>query len=288
MEWSCTSSWLLSNHYHLLLAPTDAKQLAEFMTFVNSNIAREVGRLVDWKEKFWGRRYQGDPSQRRDPGSTGPAPILLGEQRQGAPGRESPRMAGSPLCAGAYRRPEARGYMVRPHGFYRAQQRRKAGQPPVPENNFKTTEVLELSPLPCLADLSETDRRRYVESLIEKVVAEAASVRKVNGSMVLGARRLQKQHPHTQPNRMKQSPAPRFHTFTVAVQKALRDAYSAFAAAFRLASSRLRGGDHGVRFPEGCFPPALPFLCLEPEAYFDTYLRGPGPRGAELAHRRFQ
>jgi hypothetical protein len=46
---------VLSNHYHLLLAPTDAKQLADFMGFVNSNIAREVGRLVDWKEKFWGR-----------------------------------------------------------------------------------------------------------------------------------------------------------------------------------------------------------------------------------------
>jgi hypothetical protein len=38
---------VLSNHYHLLVAPTDAKQLAEFMGFVNSNIAREVGRLVD-------------------------------------------------------------------------------------------------------------------------------------------------------------------------------------------------------------------------------------------------
>jgi hypothetical protein len=50
---------VLSNHYHLLLAPTDAEQLAAFMGFVNSNIAREVGRLVNWKEKFWGRRYQG-------------------------------------------------------------------------------------------------------------------------------------------------------------------------------------------------------------------------------------
>jgi hypothetical protein len=50
---------VLSNHYHLMVAPTDAEQLAEFMGFVNSNIAREVGRLVDWKEKFWSRRYQG-------------------------------------------------------------------------------------------------------------------------------------------------------------------------------------------------------------------------------------
>jgi len=47
----------LSNHIHLLLSPTDAQHLSEFMNFVNSNIAREVGRLVDWTEKFWGSRY---------------------------------------------------------------------------------------------------------------------------------------------------------------------------------------------------------------------------------------
>jgi hypothetical protein len=77
--------------------------------------------------------------------------------------------------------------------------------------------------------------------------------------MVLGAARLQTQNPHTQPNRMKKSPAPRFHAFAIAVLKALRDAYSAFAAAFRIASDRMRSGDRGALFPDGCFPPALPF-----------------------------
>ena len=48
----------LSNHYHLLLTVTDAQQLAEFMNYLNSNLAREAGRLVRWREKFWGRRFQ--------------------------------------------------------------------------------------------------------------------------------------------------------------------------------------------------------------------------------------
>src|SRR5262245_16023389 len=52
---------VLSNHMHLLVSPTDGRQLALFMGHVNSNTAREVGRLVDWKEKFWGRRYQAIP-----------------------------------------------------------------------------------------------------------------------------------------------------------------------------------------------------------------------------------
>ena len=28
------------------------------MNYLNSNLAREAGRLYRWREKFWGRRYQ--------------------------------------------------------------------------------------------------------------------------------------------------------------------------------------------------------------------------------------
>ena len=48
----------VSNHMHALAWCEDAHRLSEFMGYVNSNLAREVGRLADWKEKFWGRRYQ--------------------------------------------------------------------------------------------------------------------------------------------------------------------------------------------------------------------------------------
>lgn len=250
---------VLSNHYHFLLAPTDARQLADFMGFVNSNIAREVGILVNWKEKFWGRRYQG---------------ILVSNEIRAQLGRLEYFMANcvkehlveNPLewpgvhCARALtegRRLE--GVWFDRTAFYRAQRRRKAGEPPVLEKDYKTLETLELSPLPCLQNLSESERRRHVENLIEKVAGEAASSRKAKGMMVLGARRLQRLHPHTQPNRPKNSPAPRFHAYEAAVRKALREAYSAFAAAFRSASERLRSGDLGALFPEGCFPPALPF-----------------------------
>jgi hypothetical protein len=29
-----------------------------FMGYLNSNLAREVGRLADWREKVWSKRYQ--------------------------------------------------------------------------------------------------------------------------------------------------------------------------------------------------------------------------------------
>ncbi|HXE99212.1 MAG TPA: transposase, partial [Solirubrobacterales bacterium] len=47
----------LSNHFHLLLSVDDAQQLARFMGYLNSNLAREAGRLANWRERFWSRRY---------------------------------------------------------------------------------------------------------------------------------------------------------------------------------------------------------------------------------------
>ena len=51
----------LSNHYHLLLRPRDASQLAAFMSHFNGNLAKEAGRLHRWRQKFWGRRYRAIP-----------------------------------------------------------------------------------------------------------------------------------------------------------------------------------------------------------------------------------
>jgi transposase IS200 family protein len=45
------------NHYHLLLRVDTAKQLRDFMTYFNSNLARELARLVRWRDKVWSRRY---------------------------------------------------------------------------------------------------------------------------------------------------------------------------------------------------------------------------------------
>jgi REP element-mobilizing transposase RayT len=49
---------LASNHLHLLLDVVDAHQLSRFMRYVNSNLARKVGRLVGWHDRIWSRRYQ--------------------------------------------------------------------------------------------------------------------------------------------------------------------------------------------------------------------------------------
>ncbi len=42
----------LSNHLQILLGADDVDKLAGFMGFVNSNLAREVNKIIGWKEKF--------------------------------------------------------------------------------------------------------------------------------------------------------------------------------------------------------------------------------------------
>ncbi len=53
----CSCVVFVSNHWHALLSAQDAEQLSRFMQYVNSNVAREVGDLVDWSGPFWARRY---------------------------------------------------------------------------------------------------------------------------------------------------------------------------------------------------------------------------------------
>ena len=51
--------WFGSNHFHALISADSQWRISMFMGFVNGNIARRVGRIQRWRERFWCRRYQG-------------------------------------------------------------------------------------------------------------------------------------------------------------------------------------------------------------------------------------
>jgi len=98
--------------------------------------------------------------------------------------------------------------------------------------------------------------RELIAGLVQEIEADAAAERKRTGREPLGAAAILRQHP----NKSKKSPAPRFHAATKAAREALRHAYGLFLAAFREAAERLRAGDRTAKFPNGCFPPGLPFV----------------------------
>jgi REP element-mobilizing transposase RayT len=245
-----------SNHMHLLLDVDNALQLSQFMGFVNSNVARKVGRLMGWREKLWSRRYQAIVISSEPAAQTERLRYVLAhgvkeglvEKVLDWPGVH---------CAQTLLTGEAvQGYWFDQTQEYAARRRGEDVDP----MRFATPEVLVLSPLPCWRHLSEEKRRELVAGLITEIEADAAAHRQRTGSQVLGTSAVCGQHPFDRPKKSKKSPAPLFHAASKATRLALYAMYGEFVAAFRTASEKLRGGDRAAPFPAGSFPPALPFV----------------------------
>jgi hypothetical protein len=103
-------------------------------------------------------------------------------------------------------------------------------------------------------------RQRRATALVAEIDAEAAAQRERTGAQPLGPEAILAQSPHSQPAKIKKSPAPAVHAATKAVRRELRNAYFTFVAAYRDAAAKLRAGKRDTQFPMGCFPPALPFV----------------------------
>ncbi len=244
----------LSNHYHLLMWVADAQQLAEFMNYLNSNLAREAGRLVRWREKFWGRRYQAILVSDEEASQVARLKYIL------AHGAKEGLVA-SPFdwpgvhCARAL----SEGTTVSGRWHDRTlESRARRKSLPLDPQAFLESEELSLAPLPCWKALPPEEYRARVRELIEEIEAEAQLRQEETGKPPLGRDAVCRQDPHHEPNRLQRGPAPLVHAVAPAVRRSLRRAYFAFRDAYRYAARRLRAGAMDFEFPAGAFPPPLP------------------------------
>ena len=139
---------------------------------------------------------------------------------------------------------------------YRASRRKS----PLKPEEFAEEEILTLDPLPCWRDLPLEQRQERAAAVVARIVEKAQAEREKTGMQPLGPAAIQAQHPHARPDRIKKSPAPLFHAWSKKAYRELYEAYGHFVAAFRAAAEKLRMGDRTAVFPEGSFPPALPFV----------------------------
>jgi len=243
----------LSNHYHLLLQPRTADQLADFMGYFNGNLAKEAGRLHRWREKFWGRRYRAIPVSFEPEAQIQRLKYLLEQgckenlvtRPQDWPGATSVHAlrAGKPIVGVWHDRT----------GEYRA--RRQAKE--LSSAAFSSEEAMELSRLPCWQDLEGKEMRRQIEVLLEQIVQETEQRHRAQGTRPLGRRRILRQRPHTWPRRVRRTPAPRFHAASFEIRKMLEAMYWAFLDLRAEALEALRAGRLPVRFPAHGIPPPL-------------------------------
>lgn len=244
----------LSNHFHLLLLPDSPQQMADFMAYLASNIAREVGRVRQWREKFWSRRYRAITVSNEDAAQIARLRYLLAHgAKEGfvAKPRDWPGPHSIPaLLEGA----AIRGTWFDRTSEYRA--RRKGVE--CSARDFASSESITLTPLPCWAAWSESRRREAIAELLAAIERDAEILR--GGKPPVGREEILRQQPHEPPQRSKRSRAPAFHVATQAARRLLREAYRIFVNAFWRASELLRSGDRSAVFPEGSFPPALPYV----------------------------
>lgn len=249
---------VMSNHMHWLLEVDDAKQLADFECYVLSKIAREVARETKWREKVWGRRYRSIEVYRSPEDQIARLRYILSHgvkenlvaRCTDWPGIHSAEAleTGKPID----------GYWFDRTAEFHA---RRKGQAFGPYTHAKR-EHLSFDPLPCWKHLGEAERQKLVSAIVEDIEANGEVERAARGVVPLGAAAILRQKPTARPERMKRSPAPLIHAASRDVRLAYRDAYREFAAVYRVAAEKLAAGIRDVLFPEGSFPPHLPFVPL--------------------------
>lgn len=240
----------LSNHYHLLITVRDVEQMARFVGYFESKLAKEVARRTGWRDKIWARRYAAIPVSQEAAAQVGRLEYLLS---QGVKEGFVPHPADWPGAHSV----EAMLEGAALEGVWpdrTAQSRaRGRGESPRP-GDFALRERVELSPLPCWRDEPAEAVRERVRGLVEGIVAEAQASPRAYRKLLAAGR------PTDRPRRSKRSPAPWFHCASKAVRLELKRAYGEFLAAYRQAAERLKAGELTAPFPDGCFPPPRPCL----------------------------
>ena len=249
---------IMSNHYHLLVSATDALQLARFMNFVQSNLAREAGRLARWRERFWSRRYQAIMvSDERDAQlsrlryilSQGCKERLVARPEQWR-GAQCVRelLSGKRTMEGIWIDRTA----IHRNGGYRRS---------IDESQFITIETLALSPMPCFAGVDDALQCKWIRECIDAIVDEARRARPVSDRQRQTSDVSTAGGDSSAVQPIKRTAAPWVHAASKSSAVDLRVAYLLFLVAYRAAAEKLKRGLDPV-FPGGCFPPAKPYVAV--------------------------
>jgi hypothetical protein len=246
----------LSTHAHFLLSPTDAGQLAVFMQFINANVAKEAGRLHDWRERVWSRRYRSIVVADEKAAHARLRYILAHGAKEGlvtTPGAWPGANCVAALTTGAL----LRGTWFDRSAEFRARQR---GETVFPAQ-FAATFDVRLTPLPCLQHLTEHQRQSECRRVVGEIQAKAEAENKEKGRRPMGVEAILAQNPHSKPATTDRSPAPFVHASNDSTEFAFRIRYRAFVDAFRAGAARLRerARELSEMFPICAFPPPLPF-----------------------------
>jgi hypothetical protein len=249
---------IMSNHLHMILAPRDVESLAKFMNYVDGNLAREAGRLYDWHDKFWARRYAAIPIIDAE-SLLGRVHYLLSQGcKEGLV--ERPGDWPGVNCVTALVEGEALvGTWIDRTKMSETSRADKSRE----ESDFSTRYEVPLTPLPCFADLTPAQRATKWREMVTAVETETADRLAREKRKVMGAAWVLRQDPHSRPADLEKRPQPLCHAATKEARLDHRGAYKMFVAAYRAARDLFwRQPPAAVyQFPAGSYvPPFVPLL----------------------------
>lgn len=248
---------VMSNHIHLIVSAPDIKTLRKFMNHIDSNIAREAGRLHYWRDKFWSRRYRAIPILDDRSLMRSVRYVFSHGCKEG--------LVSSPLdwpgvgCERALLNGETmKGTWYDRTAFYDAERKGKECR----LEDFAIEYDVPLTRLPCLEDMPEEKARWLYRRMLKDIEDETEERMRREGGSPIGVDEVLSQNPHGRPRESKRGPAPLCHASSLAKRKEYRRAYHAFVAVFRRAADLLHRGVRDVCFPENCFPPPMPMTAV--------------------------
>ncbi|MFL5318412.1 MAG: transposase [Myxococcaceae bacterium] len=246
----------LSNHLHLLVRVRDGL-LSRFMQYLLSNIARKIGKLVDWPGRFWDGPFH--VTEVLDDGAmiARLRYILDHGVKEGLVAKVTdwPGLSCASQLLGERSR-SFRWFSWAKRWLSGKLRRDLAG---LLDDDLAEEVTLTLSVLPIWRELSPDRQREEVQKLIDDIERTGA----LTHPKPLGVAGVLAQDPHARPIAPKKSRRPICHASDPELRKDFISRYREFVAAFRRASERFRRGDWQVPFPALAFrPPA--YLC-QPE-----------------------
>ncbi len=252
----------LSTHHHWLIGVRSAEQLSAIMCYVHGNVAKEIGREIDWRGKFWNRRGVAIPVL-SDADCVDRLSYLIShgvkenavENAQSWPGPH----AGKAFVSG---KPE-QGIWIDRSALYEKRRAAKAKGEKLPtEEEATTLHKIKLAKLPCWRHLSDKAYVRRIREMMQGHSKAAKRKRAAEGKRVQGIKSILAQDPHHRPDegkrkkkKKKKTPAPLVHCADTTHRRQFKKAYYLFVGAYREALAALYAGVEEARFPNGGIPP---------------------------------
>ncbi len=257
-----------STHWHFLLRPRDAAHLSSFMCFVKTNVSKEIGnKLLGWDGPFFDGRYHSTTVSEEEIDQVGVLRYLLAHGPKELLVDTVAEWPGVHSAMATIEGEDMVGKWLDRTSEYNFRARNTE---PVDPEAFATEERVVISPLPCWQHVPEAQWRRAVAGLVEDIDREAAVIRRDQEKSSLGVAKILTVDPKSRPDHVEKSPKPRFHARNTAVYQAMLEVWREIIRSFREASELLRSGLRNAAFPEGTFPPGLPFVPFSSETIWES------------------